>query len=482
MTRPLVSSAKAGGQFLKAVQTTIRGCSIAVLFAVPLTAPAQSSGPRSLEELKQETVRRAERNIVPLTGIKADDAREAMASLHSLDSDDWVAAWSRIGERYYARGDYFHAWDIFNVARWPSERLSPAKQKAYARALDAFQAYAKSLTPPIETVHIPFEGREIVAYLRIPRASGPVPLVFGINGLDSRKEEVIARADRYLNAGVGVFAIDMPGTGQAPILIDVGAERMFSAALDYLATRRDVDAKRIVVQGRSWSGYWAAVLAYTEKDRIRGAVVHGVGIHEYFSPQWQKKALSSREYLFDLYAARATVYGTKTMDEFLAYGPRLSLVARGLIDKPSAPMLLVNGERDTQQPIADLYLLMKHGDPKEVWVNPEGGHMGRSERWPQGKVLAEVVEPWVLQRLGVQATLLAQANADKDPANADKEQAAPKAPPRKPAPRVTLKPQGGSGSNVGDDAAGGGARSAEPSKGGNAGTPSGSFTGAAPKP
>ena len=452
---------------------------LAVLLALPVAALAQSWGPRSLEELKQETVRRAERNIVPLTGIKADDAREAMASLQSLEPDEWAAAWSRIGERYFARGDYFHAWDVFNVARWPSERLSPGKQKAYARALEAFQAYAKSLTPPIETVRIPFEGSEIVAYLRIPRAAGPVPLVFGINGLDSRKEEVIARADRYLNAGVGVFAIDMPGTGQAPILIEVGAERMFSAALDYLARRRDVDAKRIVVQGRSWSGYWAAVLAYTEKDRIRGAVVHGVGIHEYFAPDWQKKAFSTREYLFDIYPARASVYGTKTQEEFLAYGPRLSLVARGLIDKPSAPMLLVNGERDTQQPIADLYLFMKHGDPKEVWVNPEGGHMGRSERWPQGKVLAEVVEPWVLQRLGVERTMLAQA-AEKA---AEKAPPPPQKPaPKAPGPRVTLKPKGGTGSNVGDDAPGGGATSAPASKGGTPGTPSGSFTGAAPKP
>jgi hypothetical protein len=89
------------------------------------------------------------------------------------------------------------------------------------------------------------------------------------------------------------------------------------------------------------------------------------------------------------------------MDEFLAWGPRLSLLTRGMLERPSAPMLLVNGERDTQQPIADLYLLMKHGEPKDVWVNPEGGHMGRSERWPDGRVLSQVVEPWVLRRLGV---------------------------------------------------------------------------------
>src|SRR5690348_6031497 len=104
-------------------------------------AGAQSWGPRTLDELKQETVRRAERNIVPLTGIKAADAREAMANLSSLEPDDWAAAWSRIGERYFASGDYFHAWDIFNVARWPSEKLSPGKEKAYARALEALRIY-----------------------------------------------------------------------------------------------------------------------------------------------------------------------------------------------------------------------------------------------------------------------------------------------------------------------------------------------------
>jgi pimeloyl-ACP methyl ester carboxylesterase len=443
------------------------------LLAVSSLAFAQSWGPRTLEELKQETVRRAERNIVPLTGIKAADAREAMANLSSLDPDAWAAAWSRIGERYFAAGDYFDAWDIFNVARWPSERLSPGKQKAYARALEAFQLHGKALNPPIETVRIPFEGKEIVAYLRLPPSSGPVPLVFGMNGLDSRKEEVIARADRYLNAGVGVFAIDMPGTGQAPILADVGAERMFSAALDYLSGRKDIDAKRIVVQGRSWSGYWAAVLAYTEKDRIRGAVVHGVGIHEYYSPEWQKKAFSSREYLFDMFPARASVYGTKTMEAFLAYGPRLSLVARGMLDRPSAPMLLVNGERDTQQPIADLYLLMRRGDPKDVWVNPEGGHMGRSERWPQGKVIAEVVEPWVLRHLGVDTVLLAQASTDKPEAKkkADKPDDKQGDKP-KPRPRVMLKKDG----SVGDDAPGGGGRSGASSMGGTPGTPSGSFT------
>jgi hypothetical protein len=46
-------------------------------------------------------------------------------------------------------------------------------------------------------------------------------------------------------------------------------------------------------------------------------------------------------------------------------------------------------------------------------------------------------------------------------------------------PRIGLQRDG---TSVGDDASGGGARSADSSKGGTPGTPSGSFTGTMPKP
>ena len=91
----------------------------------------------------------------------------------------------------------------------------------------------------------------------------------------------------------------------------------------------------------------------------------------------------------------------KTEEDYLAYGPKLSLQTRGFLDKPAAPMLVVNGEKDTQQPIADLYLLMKHGDPKDAWVNPAGGHMGRSADWSSRDVFTKVVLPWIVRRLGV---------------------------------------------------------------------------------
>jgi esterase FrsA len=374
---------------------------------------AQSTGPRDLAELKQEAQRRADRGLPPVSGVKPADMREALSNLNSLEPDAWAGAFMRIGDRYMQQGKavqptsvrdaaeaFKHAWETYNTARWPTEN-SPLKREAYTRALEAFQAWGRLMDPPLEIVRVPFEGREIIGYLRLPPNVRPAPLLIGISGLDTRKEDVAAASDSLIRRGIAVLALDMPGTGQAPIKVDVGAERMYSRVLDHLQTRKDIDAKRIVVRGQSWSGYWAAILAYTERERLRGAVVHGVGIHGYFQPEFQRTGLATREYLFDLFPARSAIFGVKTLDEFLAYGPRMSLLTQGWLDKPSAPMLLVNGERDTQQPISDLYLMMKHGEPKDTWVNPAGGHMGRSDAWPQRRILDEVVLPWIERALAM---------------------------------------------------------------------------------
>ena len=49
--------------------------------------------------------------------------------------------------------------------------------------------------------------------------------------------------------------------------------------------------------------------------------------------------------------------------------------------------------------LSDLYLLLEHGDAKEAWVNPQGGHVGRGPGWPDGKILTDVALPWLVQVL-----------------------------------------------------------------------------------
>src|SRR5882762_1276349 len=357
--------------------------------ALACPALAQIAAPRTLGELKAEV-------------------REALGSLKTLDRDEWASAWSAIGDRHMAQArkaesnpaeaskHYKYAFEYYLFARFQLEN-SPGKVRAYDKALGAFAAYAKLQDPPIEIVRMPFEGKEIVGYLRLPNVR-PAPLVVTIGGLDSRKENASFRSDAYLAHGVGTFSFDMPGTGQSTVRQVVpGAEREFTRVLDWIATRPDLDAKRVVVYGGSWGGHWAARLAYLERERIRAAVVQGGPVHEYFQPEWQKKAVGTREYLFELFEARAAIYGAKTLDDFLAYGPKMSLKTAGWLDKPSAPMLVINGMRDTQMPVEDLFLLMRSGSPKDVSINPQGGHMGRNVAISDQKIFETVTLPWVVR-------------------------------------------------------------------------------------
>src|SRR5215831_2742395 len=372
---------------------------------------AQSGGPRTLAELKADVQERADRHAYPVSELDPKEVKEALGSLKTLDRDEWAEAFSAIGDGHMeaakkaaadpgtASKHYKYAFEYYLFARFPLEN-SPGKEKAYRKSLEAFAAYAKIPYPPIEIVKIPFEGKEIVGYLRLPINVRPAPIVLSIGGLDGRKENASFRNDAYLKEGVGYFSFDMPGTGQSTIRqVAPGAEREFSAVLDYIATRKDIDAKRVVVYGGSWGGHWAARLAYTEAKRLRGAVVQGGPVHEYFQAGWQKEAIKTREYLFELFDARAHIYGVKSLDEFLAYGPKMSLKDAGWLDKPSAPMLVINGMRDTQVPIEDVFLLMRSGSPKEVWINPQGGHMGRNKEISDQKIFETVTLPWVVRIL-----------------------------------------------------------------------------------
>jgi esterase FrsA len=390
-----------------------RAASAVTLLLVWALACAQSGGPRTLAELKADVQERADRRAYPVSELEPAEVKEVLSGLKTLDRDEWAAAWSAIGDRHMAQAQkagtanpaeaskhYKYAFEYYLFARFPLEN-SPGKEKAYRKALEAFAAYAKIPYPPIETVRIPFEGRDIVGYLRLPIDVRPAPLVITIGGLDGRKENASFRNDAYLKQGIAYFAFDMPGTGQSTIRqVAPGAEREFSRVLDYVATRKnELDPRRVVVYGGSWGGHWAARLAYSERERLRGAVVQGGPVHEYFQPGWQKAAVGTREYLFELFEARAAIYGAKTLDEFLAYGPKMSLKDAGLLDKPSAPMLVINGMRDTQVPVEDLFLLVRSGSPKEAWINPQGGHMGRNKEISDQKIFETVTLPWVVQAL-----------------------------------------------------------------------------------
>ena len=382
---------------------------------VSSTLSAQTAD-RTIDEIKTETLARAQTGAYPALGIQPADASDALGRIRSRDPDEWAAAWSAVADGYMAKAkaasdlkeadaNFVRAWRLYYFGQWPAP-TSPGKQAAYQRAIDAYLEHARYFDPPLEVVRIPYEGKEIVGYLRLPaNAKRPVPLVLAISGLDSRKETVAETYAAALAEGIGFFAVDSPGTGQAPRKADESADQMYSRVLDYLATRSEIDKNRILAHGQSFGAYWAAKLAHTEAKRLAGVVTQSPPIHRTFQPDFFRGRMYTREYLFDLLPASLFVYGMKSADELIAFLPKMSLQAQGLLGKPTAPILVVGGTRDTQVPIDDLELLINSGsEPREAWINPAGGHMGRTAgTWPDPVIFRKIILPWEVRRLNQKA-------------------------------------------------------------------------------
>jgi hypothetical protein len=106
------------------------------------------------------------------------------------------------------------------------------------------------MDPPLEVVHFPFEGEQIIGYLHLPRgAAGTAPTIMAVNGLDCRKEDSTETFSAILPFGIGYIAVDGPGAGQSPIKAGPTSECMLVAVLDYLATRPEVDKTSIAIRG-----------------------------------------------------------------------------------------------------------------------------------------------------------------------------------------------------------------------------------------
>src|SRR6266478_701035 len=375
---------------------------------------------RTIDEIRVEAIRRAEVGQYPLIGLDPGDVKEAFESIHTSDKDEWAAGFMRVADRYFneaksleksdpakANADYIRAWRLYSFGRWPIP-ASAGKQRSYEKALESFLAHARFFDPPLEIVRIPFEGKEIIGYLRLPKdAKGPVPLVIAVNGLDSRKEDLTESFSAILPFGIGYLAVDGPGTGQNPIKVSETADRMLSKVIDYAQSRSEIDKNRIALHGVSWGAYWATKMAIVEKARLRGASAQSPPVDKFFQKEFlMNSLLGNREYLFDQVPALMNILeGVKTIDDLAAALSRMSLVNQKLLGKPTTPMLVLAGVLDTQVPISDIYLLLNSGDvPKDAWINPQGGHLGRQVKvWPDPAIFKQVIIPWLVRTLEVQS-------------------------------------------------------------------------------
>lgn len=313
--------------------------------------------------------------------------------LKGLDPVTWAAAWTKPGEEAMeqaanaeCRGDsaqakrhYARASAFFFLGRFPSP-THPAKLASAKREREAYLKLGEAMAPPIRRVAIPFageagEGDEIVFLYRRPEGVACPPVVLMWGGVDAWKEQMTQASDLILARGVATISMDGPGTGESPVKGVPGAERQFLPVFDWIAAQSDLADARPVCLGRSFGGYWATRLAYLHREKIAGAVNWGGGAHYMFQPEWIGRSRYPDSYLMDLVETRQRMLGANDWESYLTGFARLSLLDAEMLEGPSAPLLLVNGREDKQCPVADIDLLISHGDPKSVRLFP-GGHMG----------------------------------------------------------------------------------------------------------
>ena len=219
------------------------------------------------------------------------------------------------------------------------------QRAAHDRSVACYRRAAAALTPPAELVRIPYQATQLAAYLRVPVGRGrdheaAPPVVIMVPGLDSTKEELQATAEYLLARGMATLAIDGPGQGEAEydLAIEPAYEKVAAAAVDYLATRADLDGGNIGLFGVSLGGYYAARAAAREK-RLKAVV--DLARPYRFDLDWDELPAQTR-------ATFRVRSGAASDDEARAIAGALTLEeAAGEI---TTPLLIIGGGRDAIVP------------------------------------------------------------------------------------------------------------------------------------
>jgi alpha-beta hydrolase superfamily lysophospholipase len=341
------------------------------------------------------------------------------------DIDVWHAAWMRLASQVEgfaadceARERVVSARDAFLRAsiyyQWAEALLDPddaRAEAAFGSHLSTFARGAALLDPAVEVLDIPFGTTALTAYF-VPATGGGAraPVVILSDGLDGTKEELFYIARALSQRGVACLAYDGPGQGATLRLRGLVArhdsEVAAAAVCDYLQTRSDIDATRIGMLGVSLGGYYVPRAVAFEK-RIKACVAWSA-IYDYHAC-WQRRTGYTPQTGVQT-AGRHSARGT-TGKHFLrimgvpdwdaAFAKLDAFRLQGIASRITCDILLVQGERDMQTPLAEVQQLFDEIGSKNkalrVYRDQEGGaaHVQLDRQEP---ALSELCD-WLVERL-----------------------------------------------------------------------------------
>src|SRR6266700_2793776 len=218
-------------------------------------------------------------------GVALTDFEEVTAEIASWD--DWCAAWSgraaiheRMGREALANKKFLSAGEhlqragvYYHFGKFLFVQDHAQMKAAHMKAVECRKLALPHLRPPGERVEMPYEGKSLAGILRKPVGVERPPVLAFACGLDSCKEETDAYEAPFLARGIATLVFDGPGQGEAEYDFPIRGnyETAVAAVLDYIETRKDVDASRIGLWGVSLGGYYAPRAAAFE-PRVKACI------------------------------------------------------------------------------------------------------------------------------------------------------------------------------------------------------------------
>jgi len=302
-------------------------------------------------------------------------------------SPDWVQAFTVAGDDAFnlaeeavqkknnksAHKNYELASHFYYLARWP-HTFSPNAKQAYQKHVIAYRKAARYSNPPIQELNIPYNGKNIVAHLRVPSSNEPLPLIVFSPGIDDWKGEMNDFIIPMLKAGFATAVIDLPGTGESQFKLAAGSHKIFSAVIAYIKKLPEIDDDKIGFYGLSGGGYFATAMALTDPN-VKASVNIGGPIHHSFQKEWLETTPKG------VYATITHSAGLndKAMGhaKVLEKMSPISLEKQGLLDNASqnVPLLTINGERDTIAHPGEYRLLDEKGVNQDKLIFEYDNHV-----------------------------------------------------------------------------------------------------------
>ncbi len=331
----------------------------------------------SLEEMDRACERLRARQGEPDRGKAWKEEWSALGALIEKRGDETLAKGHKItAGDYYLRAGIYH----YNAERF----IQPGAEKK-ALGAHAYKVWHQGIRlrhPKVEFIEVPYENTTLAAlFMPAQGANGPAPTVVVVNGMDNAKEMSIFFCGlEFARRGYNTLCLDGPGMGEMRRMRDMPSRYDYevpgTAAYEYLAKRKDVDAKRVAIMGYSFGGYYSSRIAAFEK---RYAACIALSALHWDLAGWQlhikeknanaPKSVAQSNFQFQW------VVGAATPDEAIEIAKKFSLkdVAKNI----TCPFLVTHAGNDRVVPVENAQKLYDAVGSKrktiKIFTTEEGG-------------------------------------------------------------------------------------------------------------